>query len=76
MLFRIGSCSGDIKISYTVVVILSFPAPEPNTLWYESNTEIKISCVKVDVVSNNGLVSTLIMPLSRSNQVQIFQFYC
>ena len=56
--------------------ILSFHVPEPNTLWYESNTEIKIACVKFDVVSNDGLISTLIMSLSRSNQVQIFQFYC
>ena len=33
MLFRMGACSGEVRISYTFVVILSFPVPEPKTLW-------------------------------------------
>ena len=63
------SCSGDIRISYILMVIFSFPVPEPNNLRYISNAVITISCVKVGDTSDDCLVNAFVSSLSKSNHM-------
>lgn len=63
MFFSIWVFSGDVRISYTLVVIFSIPVPDPNALWCISYAGNKISWT----ISDGAFISSL----SKSKQVQI-----
>ena len=52
-----------------VVLFFFLYFQEPNTLWYKSNSENIISCVKFYVASGDGVVSALESSLFSCNQV-------
>ena len=73
--FNIATLSGDVLISYTLVVILSVLVPELNSLLRITNSGITSSCVMFIPVVVSRIIFC-VSSSSRSSQRQISSIFC